>query len=170
MKLRTILAAAALGAVAVPAAALAQNPPDPVNGGTQIGGFTPSFLELIINQPATTSFKTFAKAKTYSANVDVAVTLTDTTAVLSVADGEVASGSKRGHLTSGSKRLPMALEARVGKSAFQPLDTTVDPQLTRWSDAGTRMKATVNLRQQVKSKAYGSYRKIILLTASTETP
>jgi hypothetical protein len=170
MKLRTILAAAALGAVAVPGAALAQNPPDPVNGGTDIGGFTPSFLELIINQPASASFTTFSKAKTYSAKFDVSVTLTDGGAALSLADGEVASGSKRGHLTSGSKRLPLALEAKVGKAAFQPLDTAVDPQLLRWNDVGTRMKSTVNLRQQVKSKASGSYRKVVLVTLSTETP
>ena len=169
MKLRTILAAAALAAVAVPGAALAQTP-DPVNGGTDIGGFTPSFLELIITQPATASFTTFTKAKTYSANFDVSVTLTDETASLSLADGEVASGSKLGHLTSGSKRLPRALEARVGKSAFQPLDSAVDPQLTRWSQVGTRMKSTVNLRQQVTSKASGSFRKVVLVTLSTETP
>ena len=51
--------------------------------------------------------------------------------MLSIADGEVVSGSKLGHLTSGSKRLPLALEARVGKSAFQPLDSAVDPLLTK---------------------------------------
>jgi hypothetical protein len=169
MKLRTILAATALGAVAVPAAALAQNPPDPVNGGTQIGGSAPSFLELIISQPKTT-FKTFTKAKTYSAKFDVSATLTDDTALLSLADGEVAKGSKLGHLTSGSKRLPLALEARVGKSAYQKLDSSVDPQLSKWSGPLTRSKATVNLRQPVKSKASGSYRKVLLVTLSTETP
>jgi hypothetical protein len=148
MKLRTILAAATLCVVAAPAAAQAQTP-DPIQGGTQIGGLVPSFLELILAQP-TTNLTTFPKAKTYTANFDVAVTTTDETAVLSLADGEVASGSKLGHLTSGAKALPLALEARVGKAAFQPLDTAVDPLLTKWSQASARAKATVNLRQKVK--------------------
>ena len=36
----------------VPAGALAQTPPppDPIYGGTVIGGVTPSFLELILTQ------------------------------------------------------------------------------------------------------------------------
>jgi hypothetical protein len=168
MKLRTILAATALSAVAVPATALAQTP-DPVNGGTQIGGSAPSFLELIITQPKT-AFTTFTKAKTYSASFGVSATLTDDNAFLSLADGEVASGSKLGHLTSGSKRLPLALEARVGKGAYQKLDSTVDPQLTKWSGPLTRSAATVNLRQLVKSKTSGSFRKVVLVTLSTETP
>ena len=32
------------------------------------------------------------------------------------------------------------------------------------------MKSTVNLRQQVKSKASGKFRKVVLVTLSTETP
>jgi hypothetical protein len=169
MKLRTILAATALAAVAAPAAAPAQTPPDPITGGTQIGGSVPSFLELILNQP-TSGFTTFPKAKTYTASFDVAITTTDPTAVLSLADGEVATGSKLGHLASGPKRLPLPLEARVGKSAFQRLDTAVDPLLTKWTQASTRAKTTVNLRQQVTGKASGSYRKVLLVTLSTETP
>jgi hypothetical protein len=170
MKLRTILAATALGVATVPAVALAQTPPDPISGGTQIGGITPSFMELILTQPATASFATFTKAKTYTAKFDASVILTDDSANLSIADGEVASGSKLGHLMSGSKKLPLALEARVGKSAFQPLDSTVDPFLAKLSGPANRAKSTVSLRQQVKSKAAGSYRKIVLVTLSTETP
>lgn len=168
MKLRTILAVSALGAAVVPAAALAQTP-DPVGGNTIIGGGVQSFLELSIAQPST-AFTTFTKAKTYSSKFDVAVTITDGGAQLSLADGEAVRGSKLGHLTSGSKRLPLALEARVGKSAFQPLDAAVAPLLTKWSDVGTKMKSTVNLRQQVKSKASGKFRKVVLVTLSTETP
>jgi len=169
MKLRIILAATALGAVAVPGTALAQT--DPISGGTVIGGVTPSFLELILTQPpATASLTTFTKAKTYTANFDVGATTTDETAILTIADGEVASGTKLGHLTSGAKKLPLALEARVGKSAFQPLDSSVGPLLTRWNGPATRAKATVNLRQKVTKKAAGSYRKIVLVTLSSETP
>jgi hypothetical protein len=168
MKLRTILAATALGAVAVPAAATAQNQPPPVNGGTQVGGLVSSFLELSLIQPKTT-FKTFKKPKTYSSSFGVAVTTTEDSAFLSLGDGEVASGSKLGHLTSGSKRLPLSLEARAGKAKFQRLDSAVSPLLAKF-DNGTRMPGTVSLRQRVKSKASGSYRKVLLVTLSTETP
>jgi hypothetical protein len=167
MKLRIILAATALSAVAVPGTAMAQT--DPISGGTVIGGLAPSFLELILTQPAT-SLTTFTKAKTYSANFNVGATTTDETAVLTIADGEVASGSKIGHLTSGSKALPLALEARVGKAAFQPLDSAVGPLLTRWNGPATRAAAVVNLRQKVTRKAAGSYRKVVLVTLSSETP
>jgi hypothetical protein len=169
MKLRTILAATALAAAAVPAAASAQTP-DPISGGTQIGGLAPSFLELILTQPASASFSTFTKAKTYSASVEAQVIITDDQANLSIADGDAVKGSKLGHLTSGSKRLPLALEARAGKSAFQPLDSTVDPFLAKVSGPANRAKSTISLRQQVKSKAAGSYRKVVLVTLSTETP
>jgi hypothetical protein len=166
MKLRTILAGTVLAAVAAPAAAWAQTPP--VEGGTEVGGFAPSFLELIL--PASPAgFTTFPKAKTYQMAFDVQVTATDTPTLLTLADGDAVSGAKLGHLASGAKRLPLPLEARVG-SAFQSLEAPVDPLLTRWNDAITRQKATVRLRQRVKGKATGTYRKVVLLTASTETP
>lgn len=168
MKLRTFIAAGAVGAMAV-AAPMASAQTAPVDGNTVIGGAVPSFLELIISQPKST-FATFTSAKTYSTSFDVAVTTTDGASQLSLADGEVATGSKMGRLAAGSKLLPLPLEARVGKSAFAPLNTPVDGQLTKWSDAVTRSKATVNLRQQVKSKVKGSYRKVLLVTLSTDTP
>lgn len=168
MKLRTFIAAGAVGAMAV-AAPLASAQTPPVDGGTTIGGSVPSFLELIISQPKS-SFATFTSAKTYSTSFDVAVTTTDGSTQLSLADGDVATGSKMGRLAAGSKLLPLPLEARVGKSAFAPLNTSVDPQLTKWSDVQNRGKATVNLRQQVKSKVKGSYRKVLLVTLSTEAP
>ena len=58
----------------------------------------------------------------------------------------------------------------MGKAAFQPLDGSVDPLLNKWSDVMTRSKATVKLRQKVKGKATGTYRKLVLVTLSTETP
>jgi hypothetical protein len=166
MKLRTILAATALGAVAAPAA-WAQTPP--VDGGTEVGGSVPSFIELILAQPST-GFTTFPRARTYTMSFDAQITATDAPTLLTLADGEVATGSKLGHLSSGAKRLPLPLEARVGSGAFQALDQPVDPLLTRWSEAKTREKATVQLRQKVKGKASGSYRKVVLVTLSTDTP
>src|SRR3954452_1339334 len=167
MKLSTILAVTALSAVAAPVA-LAQTPP-PISGGTEVGGSVPSFLELIIGQPSAT-LASFKKAKTYSSSFDVQITATDEGTVLSLADGDVATGKKMGHLASGKKSLPLPLEARAGKGAFQPLNQTVDPLLARWSDAATRSKATINLRQKVKGKASGSYRKVLLVTLSPDTP
>jgi hypothetical protein len=168
MKLSTILAVTAVSALVAPAA-IAQTPPDPISGGTEVGGSVPSFLELIIAQPSA-NLATFSKAKTYSSAFDVSVTATDNVTVLSLADGDVTRGKKLGHLASGSKTLPLALQARAGKGAFQPLDESVDPQLFKWSDAATRAKVSINLRQQVKAKAAGSYHKVLLVTASSDTP
>src|SRR3954452_534787 len=113
MKLQTILAASAIAALAAPSVALAQKPP-PVDGGTQIGGSVNSFLELILTQPAK-GFAAFSKARSYQMSFDVQATASDTPTLLSVADGDATSGSKRGHLSVGSKRLPSPLEATVGK-------------------------------------------------------
>ena len=168
MKLRTILAGAVLAVLAAPAA-WAQSPPDPVSGGTNVGGSVPSFLELILAQP-TKGFAAFSKTKSYEMSFDAQVTATDAPTLLTLADGDATSGSKLGHISVGSKRLPAPLEATVGKAAFQPLDGTVDPLLTKWTKSGTRDKATVKLRQKVKGKATGNYRKVLLVTASTETP
>jgi len=143
--------------------------PDPINGGTEIGGSVNSFLELILPQPAK-GFAAFSKKKSYEMSFDVQATASDTTTLLSIADGDATSGSKLGHISIGSKRLPSPLEATVGKSAFQPLDGTVDPLLNKWSDAMARSKVTVKLRQKVAGKATGTYRKIVLATLSTETP
>ena len=93
------------------------------------------------------SSNSVTKAKTYSAKFGVAATLTDENASLSLADGEVASGSKLGHLTSGSKRLPLALEARVGKGAFQKLDSSVD-QVERPAHALRRHGQPASARQE----------------------
>jgi hypothetical protein len=169
MKLRTVLVASALSATLAAPAAWAQTPPPPVDGGTNVGGVVPSFIELILAQPST-GFATFPKAKTYTTSFDVQVTTTDPTAVLTLADGDVATGSMLGHLASGKKKLPLPLEASVGKAKFQPLDQTVEPLLTKWTEAAARAKATVNLRQKVAAKASGNYRKVLLVTLSTETP
>ena len=68
------------------------------------------------------------------------------------------------------KSLPSPLEATVGTDAFQPLDASVDPLLHRWNDAMTKSKSTVKLRQKVTGKATGTYRKLVLVTVSLDTP
>jgi hypothetical protein len=170
MKLRTILAGTALAVLAAPAA-WAQSPPDPVSGGTNVGGSVNSFLELILAQPSK-GFATFSKTKSYEMSFNATAISTDSPTLLTLADGDTTSGSKLGHISVGSKRLPAPLEARAGKGAFQPLDGSVDPLLTKWTEVTGRNNGatTVKLRQKVKGKATGKYRKVLLVTLSTETP
>jgi hypothetical protein len=163
---RSILLGAVIAGAVVPAAARAQ---DPVDGGTSIQASVPSYLELIIARPGT-SFTTFPKARTYSTSFQAVVTATDAPTRLTLVDGDAASGSALGHMSSGAKRLPLPLEASGAKGAFRPLGTAVDPLLASWDDVVTRQAATVRLRQKVRSRAAGSYHKVILLTASTEAP
>jgi hypothetical protein len=167
MKLRTIVAGTALAALVAAPAASAQTPP--VDGGTNVGGTVPSFLELILTQPSK-GFASFSKTKSYEMSFSAQVTTTDAPTLLTLADGDATRGSKLGHISVGSKRLPSPLEARMGKAAFQGLDSSVDPLLTRWTEQVTRRQATVKLRQKVKGKATGNYRKVVLVTLSTETP
>jgi hypothetical protein len=128
-----------------------------------------SFLSLSLTQPAK-GFASFTKARSYDMSLQAKVTATDGPMLLSIADGDATSGSRRGHLSVGSKRLPEPLEATVGKAAFQPLDASVDPLLTRWRAPASNASATIKLRQKVTGKAKGSYRKLVLVTLSTETP
>jgi hypothetical protein len=164
MTFRTVIIAGTLGALVAAPAAAAQ---DPVGGNGRVGGTVPSSLELILTQPRAT-FASFTKAKTYRATVDVRLTTTDPGAQLSLADGDVASGAKRGRLASGSKVLSEPLQARVGSAAFAPLDR--DAWLLKLSETSTRRAAKIDLRQPVKSKAAGTYRKVVLVTLSSETP
>lgn len=167
MKLRTIVASTALAALVAAPAAWSQAPP--VEGGTEVGGTVPSFLELILTQPSK-GFSSFSKTKSYEMSFSARVTTTDSPTLLTLADGDATRGSKLGYISVGSKRLPSPLQARVGKAAFQGLNTSVDPLLTKWSEAVTRQNATVKLRQKVKGKSTGSYRKLVLVTLSTDTP
>jgi hypothetical protein len=169
MKLRTIVAGTALAALMASPVAWAQDQTPPVNDGTEIGGTVPSFLELILTQPAK-GFASFSKTRSYEMSFNATVITTDSPSLLTLTDGDAASGSKRGFISVGKKRLPSPLEARVGKAAFQGLNNSVDPLLTRWNEQVTRKKTTVKLRQKVKGKSTGKYRKVVLVTLSTETP
>jgi hypothetical protein len=161
---RTILLGAAMTLAAAPAAAWAQSP---VDGGTEVGGSVPSYLELILGRPGT-AFTTFPQVRTYSTSFEAVVTATDSPTVLTLTDGDATSGARLGHLSSGARRLPLPLEASAGRAAFQALDA--DPLLARWTDAITRKPVTVKLRQRVRSRAAGAYHKVILVTAQPQTP
>ncbi|WP_157592202.1 hypothetical protein [Solirubrobacter soli] len=151
---------AVLFVLAVPGVAAAQTPVD---------GHVDSQMSLSLDQPAK-GFAAFTKAKTYETSLKARVTATDGAMLLSITDGDASSGASRGHLSVGSKRLASPLEATVGTAAFQPLDASVDPLLKRWSSFGSNLAATIKLRQKVTGKTTGSYRKLVLVTLSTETP
>jgi hypothetical protein len=169
MRVVKMLLGAAMAAAVVPAAAARAQEPPPAGGGTQVGGSVPSYLELILDKP-TSSLSKFAKVRTYTASFRARVTATDEPTRLTLADGDATSGSRLGHLTSGSRRLPLPLEARIGKAAFQGLDASLDPLLTSFDDAVTRQAVTVRLRQKVARRAPGTYHKIMLVTLSSPTP
>lgn len=163
MRTRTWIAATAAGALALtPATALAQDP------GMDLTANIPSYLELILGQPDT-GFGKFASAKTYSTSFAVKATSTLPGSYLAVEDGD-ATGKKVGRLASGSKVLSLPLEARVGKATFASLDAPVWTPLTKWSAPHSNSSAKVDLRQTVEAKTSGSYRKLLLVTLSTETP
>jgi hypothetical protein len=164
---KILLGAALAAAVVPPAAARAQTPP--VGGGTGVGGVVPSYLELILGKP-TSSFARFGKARTYTSSFEAMVTATDKPTLLTLADGDAASGSRLGRLMSGSHAMSQPLEATVGKAAFQGLDASIDPLLATYKSAVSRKAATVKLRQKVRGKAGGTYHKIILVTLSSQTP
>jgi hypothetical protein len=160
-----VLTLAVLAVAVVPAQA--QTPP-PVDGGTDINGHVDSYLELILTQPS--GFSTFKKSGTYSLSINAMATGTDNLTQIGLADGDATSGARLGHMSSGAKRLKDPLEARVGGAAFQPLDGTVDPLLARWAKPVTRQASTIVLRQKIQGKAPGTYRKLVLVTLSSQTP
>ena len=149
-------------------AAWAQTPP--IEGGTIVGGIAPSFLELTLSQPKA-GLSTFPRARTYTTSFDALVTATDERRCSPLADGDASSGSKLGRMASGSKRLPQPLEARVGRSAFQTLAQSVDPLLARWNEAQhARQDHGPVAPEGDAPRLPGSYRKLVLVTLSTETP
>jgi hypothetical protein len=153
-------------AVLAVAAAPAQAQTPPVEDGTNVGGDVGSTLELIL--PKAGGFATFKRAGSFTFSFNVKATTTETRAEFAIVDGDASSGSKLGHMSAGSKRLPDPLEARVGKSAFQPLDESFEP--FSLSGPFTRKTSKVTLRQKVRSKPSGTYHKLVLITASSETP
>lgn len=164
MKVRMLVAGsvAAAGLIAAPMAS--------AQGTVTPEGKVPSYVELVLGQPAA-SFSTFRSAKTYTTSFTAAVTISDQKATLSVTDGDVTKGSKIGRLANGSKLLPEPLEARVGKSsAFAPLDSAMDLPLARFTTVQANSDVKVDLRQKVEKKTSGSYRKLLLVTLSSDTP
>src|SRR5688572_1716315 len=102
MKLRTLFGAAAIAALAAPTSAAAQ---------VDVGGPVFSSLALVLTEPK--GLPAFTKAKTYEMSIAAHVTATDSPTLLSIADGDAISGSRRGHISVGAKQLSPPLEAAV---------------------------------------------------------
>ncbi len=158
-----VLAAVAAGAAAAPAAA--QDP------GTEVGGTVPSYLALGLSDPE--GLATFpAGAGEYELAVRARVTTSDAGATLSVADGDVTSGSRLGRLASDAGVLDAPLEARIGAAAFQPLDARLDPVLAAFRRPVANAAATIRLRQRIGAgeRPSGTYAKTLLITLSADAP
>ena len=155
-------AALALGlALAAPAAAQDQD----------IGGDVPSLIGLDLSLPE--GFDSFpAGPGEHELAIRARVTSTDAVATLSVADGDAASGRSLGHLTSGASTLDAPIEARIGSTAFLPLDAAVEEPLAVLRRPVANETLTIRLRQRVQAgeRPRGTYSKTLLVTLSSETP
>jgi hypothetical protein len=134
------LLVAVLALVAVPAVAQAQD--------TDVGGSVPSMLELTLND---------VSLGRLPANGDVTarvrVTSTTNRTALSAVDED------RG-------RSP--IEARIGSSAFQPLDLSIDPLLAVFRRPVANERATIRLRRRSGARVPSST--TVLITVSPDGP
>lgn len=160
-----ILVGAILAVAALPAAA-AQD------GGAAVAGEVPSFLQLSLTQPdGFASFPARNGVHDYQLTISAQVTATDSPILMTIGDGDSASGASHGHLVSGSFVLPAPLQVTVGSAAFRRLDAPVDPLLAQWRLPITQAPAPIRLRQQVAGGDHRSgYHKLLLLTVSTQSP
>jgi hypothetical protein len=133
-----VLAAVALAAV--PAVAQAQD--------TDVGGNVPSLLELTLSD---LSLGRLPAQGELSARVRVTSTTNRT--ALSAVDED------RG-------RSP--LEARIGSSAFQPLDLSIDPLLAVFRRPVANERATIRLRRRSGARVPSST--TVLITVSPDGP
>ena len=134
------LALAVLMLTCVPATALAQD--------TDVGGSVPSMVELTLNDLSLGRMPTNGELTTR-----VRVTSTTNRTQLSVVDD---AGSQS------------ALEARIGSSAFRPLDLSIDPLLAVFRRPVANERSTIRLRK--RAGARGSSTSTVLITVSPDGP
>jgi hypothetical protein len=163
---RMIMAGVVLAVAAVPLGANAQS-------GPNVGGTVPSFLQLSVVQPD--GFASFPKgpvAHTYTLTIGAQVTATDAPLLMSIGDGDYSSGSRHGHLVSGSSVLASPLQVATGSTTWRALDGSTDPTLDQWQQQITNAPAPIRLRQDVGAGAgpHTGFHKLLLLTLSTQSP
>jgi hypothetical protein len=134
------LVLAALTLAVMPAAALAQD--------TDVGGNVPSMLELTLSD---------VSLGRLPANGDITarvrVTSTTNRTALSAVDEDLGRSS---------------IEARIGSSAFQPLDLSIDPLLAVFRRPVANERATIRLRRRPGARVPSST--TVLITVSPDGP
>jgi hypothetical protein len=142
----------------------------PAAAQTDVGGTVPSMLELSIDDPS--GFATFpAGPGEHELVIPTRITATTNRALLSVADGDLTTGRRLGHLASRASVLEEPLEARVGSDPFQPLDASIDPVLAEFGPVA-RERVRIRLRQRIDAgeRPRGTYTKTLLITLSSTAP
>ena len=135
---RLVLAALALAVM--PAVAQAQD--------SEVGGNVPSMLELTLNDVSLGRLPANGDLTTR-----VRVTSTTNRTALSAVDEDLG-------------RSP--IEARIGSSAFQPLDLSIDPLLAVFRRPVSNERATVRLRRRSGARVPAST--TVLITVSPDGP
>lgn len=142
----------------------------PAAAQTDIGGSVDSMLELELADAS--GFGRFpAGPSAHDLAIRARITSTTSRAFVRVADGDVASGRRLGRMASGAGPLDEPLEARVGSSAFQPLNTAIDPILAQFGPVANE-RVTIRLRQRIDAgeRPRGAYTKTLLITLSSNAP
>jgi hypothetical protein len=134
------LALAALALAAMPAVAQAQD--------TDVGGNVPSMLELTLSDVSLGRLPADGDV-----TARVRVTSTTNRTALSAVDEDI------GH---------SPIEARVGSSAFQPLDLSIDPLLAVFRRPVANKRATIRLRRRPGARVPS--RTTVLITVSPDGP
>ncbi len=142
----------------------------PAAAQTDVGGTVPSMLELSIDDPS--GFASFpAGPGEHELVIPTRITSTASRALLTVADGDLTTGRRLGHLASSASVLDQPLEARVGSEPFQPLDVSIDPVLAEFGPVA-RERVRIRLRQRIEAgeRPRGTYTKSLLITLSSTAP
>jgi hypothetical protein len=142
----------------------------PATAQTEVGGTVPSMLSLELDDPS--GFASFpAGPGEHELTVHARVTSTANRTLVSVADGDVASGRRLGRMASNVSLLDNPLEARVGSDPFQPLNAEIDPILAEFGPVSNK-RVTIRLRQRIDSgeRPRGTYEKTLLITLSSTAP
>ena len=134
------LVLAALALAAVPAAARAQD--------TDVGGSVPSMLELTLDD---------LSLGRLPANGDVTARVRVTSTTNRTALGAVDENRRRS-----------PFEARIGSSAFQPLDLSIDPLLAVFRRPVANERATIRLRRRSGARVPSTT--TVLITVSPDGP
>jgi hypothetical protein len=142
--------------------------------GPTVGGSVPSVIALSLREASAFSRAVRShRGRVFIALIPVEVTASEEPTRLSIIDGEVRAGQRRGRLVRGSSVLSVPLAAAVGHGAYRSLDVTVDPVLRRWNEPIAHAPATIRLRQEVRGRVprtLRTYHKLLLVTITAAGP